>query len=98
MNSAILFLQVVFVTLIQVQSYCSKKCTERYTIVPGSPGRDGRAGVQGVPGRTGDKGDRGIIGPPGPKGDSQSVTLTGEYLNHVSDNVTARINNLLLLN
>ena len=76
--------------LIQVRS--SEKCTEQYTIVPGSPGRDGRAGVQGVPGRTGDKGDRGDIGPPGPKGAAGSVTLTGEYLNRVSDNVTARIN------
>ena len=42
MNSAILFLQVVLVTLIQVQ--CSEKCTEKFTIVPGSPGRDGRDG------------------------------------------------------
>ena len=80
--------------LIQVQS--SEKCTEQYTIVPGSPGRDGRAGVQGVPGRTGDKGDRGDIGPPGPKGAAGIVTLTGEYLNRVSDNVTARINGSII--
>ena len=94
MNTAILFLQLLLVTLLQVQS--SEKCTERYTIVPGSPGRDGRAGVQGVPGRTGDKGDRGDIGPPGPRGEARSVTLNGEYLNRVSDNVTARINESII--
>ena len=91
MNTAIPFLQLVLVTLIQVQS--SEKCSERYTIVPGSPGRDGRDGIQGAPGRTGDKGDRGDIGP---KGDAGSVTLTGEYLNRVSDSVTTRINESII--
>ena len=94
MNSVIIYLQVVLVTLIQVQS--SERCTERYTIVPGSPGRDGRAGVQGVPGRTGEKGDQGDTGPPGPKGGARSVTLTEEDLNRVSDNVTAKINESII--
>ena len=54
MYSAILYLQVVLVMLIEVQR--SEKCTERYTIVPGSPGCDNHDG------------DQGNIGPPGPKG------------------------------
>ena len=90
MNSVILCLQVVLVTLLQVQS--SEKCTEKYTIVPGSPGRDGHDGIQGEPGRTGDKGDRGDIGPPGPKGDPVSNTFSEEVLNSISDNVSAKIN------
>ena len=84
----------MIVTLIQVRS--SGKCTEQYTIVPGSPGRDSRTGVRGVPGRTGDKGDRGDVGPPGPKGDARNVTISGEYLNRVSDNVTAKINESII--
>ena len=94
MNSTILFLQLVLVTLLQVRS--SEKCTEKYTIVPGSPGRNGRDGVQGVPGRTGDKGDRGNIGPPGSKGEQGNATFTEEDLNHVSDNVTAKINESII--
>ena len=95
MNSVILFLHVVLVTLLQVQS--SEKCTEKYTIVPGSPGRDGRDGIQGEPGRTGDKGDRGDNGLPGPEGDPSSVLFTEEELNHISDNVTAKINESIAL-
>ena len=87
MNTPVILLVVLATTLVQVQ--CNNvTCTERYTIIPGPTPRDGRDGVQGVPGRTGDKGDRGDIGP--------SVTFTEEDLNHVRDNVTARINESII--
>ena len=75
MNSAILLLQVVLFTLMQVQSV--EKCTERYTLIPGPTPCNGRDGIQGVAGRTGDKGDRGNIGPAGPKGDKGNIGLAG---------------------
>ena len=99
-----LLLAVLVTTLVRVQ--CSGTCFNRYPAIPGPPGppgpsgppgrdgRDGRDGIQGNqgdPGRTGDKGDRGDICSPGPC-DAGSVTLPGEYLNRVIDNVTARIN------
>ena len=75
MNLAILLLQVVLFTLMQVQSV--EKCTERYTLIPGPTPRDGRDGIQGVAGKTGDKGDQGNIGPPGHKGDKGNIGATG---------------------
>ena len=97
MNTSVilLLLVVVFVTYLN-QVQCNETCTEQYTIIPGSAPRDGRDGVKGVPGRTGDKGDRGDIGPPGPKGDPGSTIITEEELNHVSDNVTAKINESII--
>ena len=80
MYSAILYLQVVLVMVIEVKR--SEKCTKRYTIIPGSPGCDNRDG------------DQGNIGPPGTKGDPGSVALTGEYLNHVVDSFTAKIHKM----
>ena len=47
-----------------------------------------------IPGRTGDRGD---IGPNGPKGDPTSAIITEEDLNHVSDNVTAKINESIIV-
>ena len=80
--------------LLQVQ--CNETCTEQYTIIPGPTPRDGRDGVQGVPSRTGDKGDQGDIGPTGPKGDPGSTIITEEELNHLSDNITAKINESII--
>ena len=85
---------MIFTTVVQVK--CNETCTERYAIIPGPTPRDGRDGIQGVPGRTGDKGDRGDIGPTGSKGDPASTILTEEDLNRVSDNVTAKINELII--
>ena len=74
----------------------NETCTEQYAIIPGPTPRDGRDGIQGVPGRTGDKGDRGDIGPPGPKGDPGIATIPREDLNHVSDNVTTKVNESII--
>ena len=88
---------VILLVVLVVQVQCNNEtCTERYTIIPGPTPPDGRDGIQGVPGRTGDKGDRGDIGPPGPKGDPGSVMLADEDLDHVRDNVTARINESII--
>ena len=97
MNTSVilLLLVVVFVTTLN-QVQCNETCNEQYTIIPGPTPRDGRDGIQGVPGRTGDKGDRGDIGPPGPKGDPGSTIITEEDLNHVSDNVTTKINESII--
>ena len=91
-TAAILILLVVVLVTTIVQVECNETCTERYAIIPGPTPRDGRDGIQGVPGRTGDKGDRGDIGPTGPKGDPRIATITEEDLNHLTDNVTAKIN------
>ena len=98
MNTLISFLLLLVVVLVTtvVQVECDETCTEQYTIIPGTTPRDGRDGIQGVPGQTGDKGDRGNIGPPGPKGDPGSTIITEEDLNHVSDNVTAKVNESII--
>ena len=98
MNTLIILLLVVVVLVTTpVQVECKNEtCTERYTIIPGPTPRDGRDGIQGVPGQTGDKGDRGDIGPTGLKGDPGSTIITEEELNHVSDNVTAKINESII--
>ena len=98
MNTSVIYILLVAVfvtTLVQVECK-NETCTERYTIIPGPTPRDGRDGIQGVPGRTGDKGDRGDIGPTGLKGDPGSTIITEEELNHVSDNVTATINESII--
>ena len=94
MNTPAIVLVVLVTTIVQVE--CNETCTEQYTFIPGPTPRDGRDGIQGVPGRTGDKGDRGDIGPPGPKGDPGSTIITEEDLNHVSDNVTSKINESII--
>ena len=93
---AILLLIVIVFVITVVQVECNETCTEQYTIIPGPTPRDGRDGIQGVPGRTGDKGDRGDIGPTGPKGAPGSAIITEEDLNHVSDNVTSKINESII--
>ena len=95
MNTPAILLLVVMLVTTVVQVECDETCTEQYTIIPGPTPRNGRDGIQGVPGRTGDKGDRGDIGPTGPKGDPGSTIIT-EDLNHVSDNVTAKINESII--
>ena len=92
----ILILLVLVLATTPKQVQCNETCTEQYTIIPGPTPRDGRDGIQGVPGRTGDKGDQGDIGPTGPKGDPGSTIITEEVLNHVSDNVTTKINESII--
>ena len=96
MNTPFILLLLILIVATLVRVKCNETCTERYTIIPGPTPCDGRDGIQGVPSRTGDKGDRGDIGPTGPKGDPGSTIITEEDLNHVSDNVTANINEFII--